>query len=86
MNIRDAMRRAAGFYNDKQAIIAGDFRLTFGEAWERGTRIANALLAAGLKPGDTCGSLEDNTVEAEDFFLGCAIAGTFRVPLYARNA
>ncbi len=86
MNIRDAMRRAAGFYRDKPAIIAGDSRLTFGEAWERGTRLANALLASGLKPGDTCGSLEDNTVEAVDFFLGCAIAGIIRVPLYARNA
>ncbi|OUS27049.1 AMP-dependent synthetase [Gammaproteobacteria bacterium 45_16_T64] len=86
MNIRDAMRRAAGFNRDKPAIIAGDYRLTFGEAWERGTRLANALLDAGLKPGDACGSLEDNTVEAVDFFLGCAIAGVIRVPLYARNA
>jgi len=86
MNIRDAMRRAAGFYRDQPAIIAGETRLTFGEAWERGTRLANALLDAGLKPGDACGSLEDNTVEAVDFFLGCAIAGVIRVPLYARNA
>lgn len=86
MNVRDLMRRSATFYDDKPAIIAGDVRLTFGEAWERGLRMANALISAGLKPGDFCGSLEDNHHMAVDFFLGCTIAGVVRVPLYARNA
>ena len=35
---------------------------------------------------DAVASLEDNTVEAVDFFLGAAIANITRVPLYARNA
>lgn len=86
MNIRDGMRRAAQFYRDDLAIIAGDSRLTFAESWERGLRMANALIDAGLKPGDSCASLEDNTLQAVDFFLGAAIAGVVRVPLYARNA
>jgi acyl-CoA synthetase (AMP-forming)/AMP-acid ligase II len=30
--------------------------------------------------------LEDNSIEAQDFFVGAAIAGLVRVPLYARNA
>ena len=86
MNIRDMMRRSAIFYEDKLAIIAGETRLTYGQAWQRGCRMANLMLSMGLKPGDAVASLEDNTIEAVDFFLGAAIANIIRVPLYARNA
>lgn len=86
MNIRDMMRRSATFHRDQLAIIAGEHRLTYAQAWERGLRMANLLLSLGLKPGDRVGSLEDNTLEAVDFFLGAAIANIVRVPLYARNA
>lgn len=86
MNIRDLMRRSAIFHRDQLAIIAGEHRLTYQQAWERGLRMANLLLSMGLEPGDRVGSLEDNTLEAVDFFLGAAIANLVRVPLYARNA
>lgn len=86
MNIRDAMRRSALYHRDQLAIIAGDARLTYAEAWERGLRMANLLISFGIKPGDKVGSLEDNTLQAVDFFLGAAILNVTRVPLYARNA
>ena len=47
MNIRDMMRRSAIFHRNQLAIIAGERRLTFGEAWERGTRMANLMLSMG---------------------------------------
>ena len=40
----------------------------------------------GLSPGDRVAVLEDNSIEAQDFFLGSAIAVFVRVPLYARNS
>ena len=86
MNVRDFMRRSAGFHRDKPAIIAGDARLTYAQAWARGCRMANWLRSLGLEPGDRVGSLEPNNLEAVDFFLGAAIANVVRVPLYARNA
>ncbi|CBL45559.1 predicted AMP-dependent synthetase and ligase [gamma proteobacterium HdN1] len=86
MNVRDQMRQSAIYHKNHPAIIAGDRRLTFGEAWERGIRMANLLISLGLKPGDRVASLEDNTIEAVDFFLGAVIANVVRVPLYARNA
>ena len=49
-------------------------------------RLANALLALGLEPGDRVAVLEDNSIEAADFIQACAIAGFVRVPLYVRNA
>ena len=49
-------------------------------------RLANGLLALGLKAQDRVGVLEDNTLESADLFLGAAIANLVRVPLYPRNA
>ncbi len=61
-------------------------RLTYAQAWERGLRLANGLLALGLQPGDRVGVLEDNTLESVDFFCGTAAANLVRVPLYPRNS
>ncbi|MBL4864990.1 MAG: AMP-binding protein [Pseudomonadales bacterium] len=86
MDVRTLMKRAALDYASLDAISHGDRRLTFAEAWDRGIRLANGLFAMGLKPGDRVGVLEDNSIEAADFYNGCAIANLVRVPLYARNS
>lgn len=86
INVRDALRRSAQWNSDALAIISDDRGLTFGEAWDRGIRLANGLLSLGLEPGDRVAVLEDNSVEASDFFLATAIANLVRVPLYKRNA
>jgi acyl-CoA synthetase (AMP-forming)/AMP-acid ligase II len=86
LDVRTAMRRSAMFHTDLVAIRSDDRELTYGQAWERGTRLANALLGLGLRPGDRVAVLEDNSVEAADFYLGTAIANLVRVPLYRRNA
>jgi len=80
------MRRSAQFHADHLAIIAGDTRHTYGQAWTRGLQMANALLSLGLQPGDRVGVLEDNTYESVDFFCGTAAANLVRVPLYPRNS
>src|SRR6266542_3060565 len=86
MDVTSAMRRAATFFADREAIVHGRDRLTFAQAWERGCRLANGLIALGLRPGDRVAVLEDNSKEAGDFFLGAGIANLVRVPLYPRNA
>jgi acyl-CoA synthetase (AMP-forming)/AMP-acid ligase II len=86
MDVRTLMRRSARFHRDREAIVFCDRRITYGEAWDRGVRMANALLALGLRPGDRVGVLEDNSIEASDFFAGAAAANLVRVPLYARDA
>ena len=78
------MCRAAQHYSGREAIIYNDQRLTFAEAWARGVKLANGLLAMGLQPGDRVGVLEDNSVQAADF-SAAAIANLVRVPLYPRN-
>ena len=86
MDVRSLMRRSARFHAGQPAVIDGETRFTFEQAWERGLRMANALLGLGLVPGDRIGVLEDNTFESVDLFCGAAAANLVRVPLYPRNS
>lgn len=86
MDVRTQMRSAAGRHASRTAVVAGGARLTFAEAWRRGLRMANALRTLGLAPQERVGVLEDNCLEAADFFLGAASANLVRVPLYPRNS
>ncbi|HUZ24229.1 MAG TPA: AMP-binding protein [Streptosporangiaceae bacterium] len=86
LDVRSAMRRSARFHRDLVAIRSGDRELTYGQAWDRGLRLANALIGLGLAAGDRVAVLEDNSIEAADFYLGSAIANLVRVPLYRRNS
>lgn len=86
MDVPSLLRQAAAFNANRTAIITRERTLTFAEAWERGTRTANALIDAGIRPGDRVGMVEDNNLGAVDLVLGAAIAGAVRVPLYARNS
>jgi acyl-CoA synthetase (AMP-forming)/AMP-acid ligase II len=82
-SVRDVMRQSARSFWDEPAVVAGHRRLSYGEAWGRGLRLANGLAALGLEPGDRVGVLEGNTLEASDFLVGTTIGGFVRVPLYA---
>ena len=86
LNVSAALRRAMECNQNRTAIVSGDIKLTFEEAWKRGCQLANALLGMGLKPGDKIAVLEDNCLEASDFFLATAIGNFVRVPLYRRNS
>jgi acyl-CoA synthetase (AMP-forming)/AMP-acid ligase II len=80
------MERAARTWPDSEAVVEGSRRLTYRQAWDRGLRLANLMREAGLHPQDRIAVLEDNTLEAVDFYLACTIANLIRVPLYARNS
>jgi acyl-CoA synthetase (AMP-forming)/AMP-acid ligase II len=86
ITVRDAMRRTAQWNRDRLAVVGGGRHLTFSQAWSRGCRLANALRAMGLKPQDKIAVLEENSLEAADFFLSTIIGNYVRVPLYKRNA
>ncbi len=85
MDVRTLMHQAVINNAARECVVHGEHRLTFSQAWLRGIQTANGLLALGLQPGDRVGVLEDNSVEAADFFHGAAIANLVRVPLYPRN-
>jgi acyl-CoA synthetase (AMP-forming)/AMP-acid ligase II len=86
MNVTTLMRQAARLNSAPTAVITEDGRLTFTEAWNRGVLLANGNRALGVTPGDRVAGLDYNSLSCADLFLGCAIAGAVRVPLYPRNS
>jgi acyl-CoA synthetase (AMP-forming)/AMP-acid ligase II len=85
LDVLTLMRSAAARYAGREAVVAGDRRITYAEAWDRGVRLANRMIDCGLEPGDRVGVLEDNALESSDVILATTIAGLVRVPLYAGN-
>jgi acyl-CoA synthetase (AMP-forming)/AMP-acid ligase II len=59
LTVGDLMRRASVSYADRIAVISGTRQIGFAEAWERGLRVANALIGLGLSPGDRVAVLEE---------------------------
>ncbi len=70
---------------DAIAIIDGDRRWTFRSLDQRSSRLASALLAAGLQPGDTVGVLLHNRGEYLELTAGLSKAGLVLVPLNPRS-
>jgi len=56
---------------DREAIIVGDLRLTYGRLDERANRLANALTASGVRPGEHVGLQLMNGPEYLEGMLAC---------------
>lgn len=52
---------------------------SFGEVFDRASRLASVISQAGISPGERVLSLVENSREAVEFFIGCAVAGTVGV-------
>ena len=84
MILDEIVRRNALRFPDKQALQAGDFRHTWKELDARVDRTANALLAAGLVPGDRVALLLSNCLEYIELYFAIARSGLIAVPLNYR--
>jgi long-chain acyl-CoA synthetase len=79
--IGDVYWRNAARYGDKPAFVMPDGRSrSFADMYERATRLGNALVARGLKPGDRVGILSRNRVEYVEGY-GVSAAGLIALPL-----
>src|SRR5947207_10413709 len=67
------LRRSAAVFPDKIAVVSPDRRLTYGEFAAEVVRIAGALRALGVTPGDRVAYLSPN--------MPAMLAGHFAVPL-----
>jgi len=86
MDVRTLLRRSAAYFSDREAVIFKNRRLSFAETYQRGVKLANALGELGLQPGDHVAVLENNGIAAVDAFIGLAIGGFVRCPLYAKSS
>src|SRR5660398_18938 len=71
---------------DKDAVISGDTRYSYSQVEGRANRLANGLLALGLKKGDRCAVVLYNRAEWLEVYFGLAQVGIIAVPVNFRFA
>ena len=71
----------AKFSPDKEAVICGDVRRTWGDFDRNMSRVANQLIAAGIGRGTKVAVLMTNTVDILEVMYGIVRAGACVVPL-----
>lgn len=69
---------------DREAIVSGDVRYTFGQLFTRAARLAAGLFAFGVRPGDRVAYLAQNRPEYVELLLATARLGASLVPLNTR--
>lgn len=80
-DIPSAFRKAVETYPEKTAFLFKDRLVSWSELGIRVNRVANTLLARGIKTGDRVGILSRNSVEYVETFFGTLAAGACAVPL-----
>jgi 3-oxocholest-4-en-26-oate---CoA ligase len=68
-NIADLFESVADAVPGRVAVVCGERRLTFAELDERATRVANALVEQGVRPGDHVGLYLYNGTEYLELML-----------------
>ncbi len=84
MDVGTLVTRAARRFRDRVAVDGPEGSLTFGELGDRVVRLANALLASGLRPGDRVLDLQSNSVNYLETDLAIRAAGLVRAALNYR--
>lgn len=86
MNIWMLLERAASLYPQREAVVDGDLRLTYGELRERCARLATFFVSRGLEAGDRVSALCWNSHEFIEAYFACAGVGAVLNPLNVRLA
>ncbi len=69
------IKRAAGIFPDKIAVIDGERHFTYSAFYRRCLRLGSALRGRGLEPGDTVAVLAPNSSALLEAHYGIAMAG-----------
>jgi long-chain acyl-CoA synthetase len=81
MNLSFLLSEAAAAHAARPALLAGGEAMTYAELDERAARVAGALLAAGVTPGDRVAVMQQNSPGVVATLLGTLRAGAIAVPL-----
>ncbi|MCP4668791.1 MAG: AMP-binding protein, partial [Deltaproteobacteria bacterium] len=84
MNIAFILEKALGLYGDKEAVVCGEERFTYGQFAERTYRLANFLKKAGIVKGDCVAVLHHNSHEFLECYFAAAQVGAILNPLNFR--
>ena len=75
------LTRQAERYGDRVLLVAGETRWTFAQTAGIAAASAQALVDAGIKPGDRVALMCSNRPEFLQVYLGCAWLGAIAVPI-----
>jgi fatty-acyl-CoA synthase len=81
MNVADIIRFNARTRAEREALVVGDLRITYGRYQEDIERTAAALTAAGVNKGDRVAALGRNSYEYTQLYFALARLGAILVPL-----
>lgn len=81
VNVGDMLTRSAWRLGDKEAVIAGDERLTYRALNDRVNALAHALLDAGYGRGTALLLISGNSIDFLVTYYACAKTGTVCVPI-----
>src|SRR5215203_6586810 len=85
-NLADILREHATSRPERIALVLGDRRQTWSELYERSSRVAAGLAAAGVGPQDRIAFLDKNGIEHFEVFYGAALANAVCVDVNWRLA
>jgi amino acid adenylation domain-containing protein len=83
--LHDTVRRWADERGGHPAIAAKDVVLDYRQLWEHATRLANALIARGVRRRDRVAIFMDNVPECAFSLLGIWLADAIAVPVNAQT-
>src|SRR6187431_1648138 len=85
-NIADILRSHANDRPDRTALVLGERQQTWAELYERASRVAAGLAAAGVGPQDRIAFLDKNGIEHFEVFFGAALLNAVCVDVNWRLA
>jgi fatty-acyl-CoA synthase len=86
LSVLEFRDRAATFFGDKVGVIDGDEQYTYHAFGQRTHRLANALVALGVEPGDRVSFITFNTHHLLEAYYGVIEAGAVLNPINIRLA
>lgn len=81
MNIKQMLEKTASEVPQKDAIVLGSYRITYGELNEASNRVANALIGLGVEKGDHVAILMPSGPEWAVNYFGVVKAGGISILL-----
>ncbi|SEG38094.1 Acyl-CoA synthetase (AMP-forming)/AMP-acid ligase II [Saccharopolyspora kobensis] len=86
MNLGSYLTRSSSFWPDREALVCGGRRWTYRELEARTNRLASALLARGIRPGQAVATFAGNCAELVETEMALCKGGFLRVPINTRLA
>lgn len=86
MNLGSYLTRSSSFWPEREALACGDRRWTYRELEARTNRLASALIARGIGPGQAVATFAGNCAELVETEMALYKGGFLRVQINARLA